>query len=649
MAATYTVKQVAEILGYSTNSIYTFLKEKRIAGVRVGKGRFRIPQSELDRLLLSSKKQTSTVVPPPTPRISRSSQMPAAGVADVTGSAVIERTKLLGVAQLGTLNIFDWFIGTGAVVSGLGLFLFNSSLSFFPLESASPILSVMRAVLIGAGIGILVTNLTGQTHIFWHKLFHILLAALGATLAVFFLVQGDFDGAMIYGPLAVVVFTSSFLRIGGVAWMSVYLSLLTVATNIMVLLAGKSLRITALLSASPFSWGSAVAIVATISVLVLFALWWGYFRSKQLFWFATWLAAFWYFAVAFWYASDMYWSRSFFFLVIGMTCLYLSPWEWLASIRSRRADLFTLGVFGTVFAILLAGIAAVYIMQTNGMETVKRENVYKVEYAKHDIEETITSVLATLTGARDNTVFIEAVEKKDFDALNNSERIMFESNHAIRRLVLLDADGHGINLYPFGTFDQPDLSFRDYFIHSRDVGTPYVTDVFVALVDQSHRPVVSVASPLYNKNRAFIGVLVASLDLDGMSAKLQKIAVPERNEYIMVVDSKGKRMIHPEVKLMGAQTEPNNPVLLAAQGKSGVTVGPMFDGGRAVIAYQPIESFGVHWGISIISPLTKIYRLSDASNLSLFSVIVAAVLLAACILQGGFFYRWKVHMSGGSP
>src|SRR3990172_6082229 len=55
MPATYTVKQVAQILGYSTNSIYTFLKEKRIKGVRVGRGRFRIPQFELDRLLLTTK------------------------------------------------------------------------------------------------------------------------------------------------------------------------------------------------------------------------------------------------------------------------------------------------------------------------------------------------------------------------------------------------------------------------------------------------------------------------------------------------------------------------------------------------------------------------------------------------------------------
>ncbi|MCL4199842.1 helix-turn-helix domain-containing protein, partial [Patescibacteria group bacterium] len=62
MPKTYTVKEVADILGFSTNSIYTFLKEKRIRGVRIGKGRFRIPEEELSRILHLSKKPVGVPV-----------------------------------------------------------------------------------------------------------------------------------------------------------------------------------------------------------------------------------------------------------------------------------------------------------------------------------------------------------------------------------------------------------------------------------------------------------------------------------------------------------------------------------------------------------------------------------------------------------
>ena len=83
MSETYTVKEVAEILGYSTNSIYTFLKEKRIKGVRVGRGRFRISREEVERLLSLSKNKrdleqivtTPTVGPHPL-----SSEIPQEGI-----------------------------------------------------------------------------------------------------------------------------------------------------------------------------------------------------------------------------------------------------------------------------------------------------------------------------------------------------------------------------------------------------------------------------------------------------------------------------------------------------------------------------------------------------------------------------------------
>ena len=109
MAATYTVKQVANILGYSTNSIYTFLKEKRIKGVRVGRGRFRIPQSELDRLLLITKRgspQASAVVVKAADESNGAPPLPTSGVVDVVGTSPV---PLRAFGGLRLPNIFDWF------------------------------------------------------------------------------------------------------------------------------------------------------------------------------------------------------------------------------------------------------------------------------------------------------------------------------------------------------------------------------------------------------------------------------------------------------------------------------------------------------------------------------------------------------------
>ena len=53
MATYYTVKQAAQILGFSTNSIYKFLDEGRLTGHRGNSdlGRFKIPHTSLEKFV----------------------------------------------------------------------------------------------------------------------------------------------------------------------------------------------------------------------------------------------------------------------------------------------------------------------------------------------------------------------------------------------------------------------------------------------------------------------------------------------------------------------------------------------------------------------------------------------------------------------
>lgn len=648
MPKNYTVKEIADILGYSTNSIYTFLKEKRIKGVRIGKGRFRIPQSELDRLLLISKKGSSGAAFVASTTTPVSVIIPATGVADAVGGSIITEKKIFGFIHFGTLNIFDWFIGVSAIVTGLALFLFNASLDRTGISAVAPGMSAIRTILIGCGFGILATNVTGHTHRIWHKLFHILLGVGGMVMAVVFFANGEIDGSLTYGALALLVFASAFIHIGGAAWVCVYMSLLAPLVPLTLIFMPGHPMVANLLTKLPFTTPTAIVIAIIAAVSFLVSIWWGYFRSKRLFWIITWLAAFWSFGIAFYYAGGSYWSRSFMFLIIGMTSLFLSPWEMLVAARSRRADIFTLGVFGAVFAVLLAGLASVYLMQTNSIATVERENTYKVAYAKNTVETTIASIRDTLVATAENPAFIKMVASEDMKAITDTERIIFESNNAIRRIVLLDAKGMGINLYPEGIFNQQDLSFRDYFKAARDTGKPYVSDIYEAKTDNTRRLVISVAVPLLDAHKTFAGVLVGSVNLEAISARLQKIGVPERKEYIVVVDSRGKRIIHVDPKLIGTDTEKDDLTRFGLIGASGSGTGITHDGERAVIVYAPVDANGLHWSIAIKSPVNRIYQLTDITNLSLFSVIVLAVILAGVVLQGGFFYRRR-RQTGGSP
>lgn len=71
MPKTYTVKQVSQALGFSTNTVYKYLEEGRIKSTRLSsEGRFKIPESEVTRLLGNPPQpQPETTPLPHYPRI----------------------------------------------------------------------------------------------------------------------------------------------------------------------------------------------------------------------------------------------------------------------------------------------------------------------------------------------------------------------------------------------------------------------------------------------------------------------------------------------------------------------------------------------------------------------------------------------------
>lgn len=633
MAATYTVKQVADILGYSTNSIYTFLKEKRIEGVRVGKGRFRIPQSELNRLLLITKGQSEA--PPDTGIITPHEAHPPFSL------------SIFGKTHTVAANIFDWFIGVAAIVSGVALYLFNQSFDVVRVQSAGLVMPAVRILLVGGGLGILLTNFLYDSHRIWHRVFHGVLAVAGITMTIVLLMTRDSDAVGIYGTLTAVIILTMFVSLGRVVPFVLYLSLLAVVAPVIAFAAPGDFHVAALANAlgvTPFVTGVGLSGLSAIFILLF---WFGLYWKRVLYWLCSYAAAIVYLALAFWFVHDQFWSRAFFFMIIGLTCTYLPSWEDLVGSRNKKAHTLAVGVFGAIMVVILAAIAVVSITQINVVSTVQQENIRKADFARTMLETDIQSVKSTVTTASINADLISAVQEKNAARLTDLSRIIFESSDSIRRLVIVDKNGTGLFLYPLGTFDQTDLSFRDYFIQNRTTGKLYVSDVFEALVDNAHRKVVMVSAPLYTADKQFIGVLGASLNLDAISARLQKIAIADRGEYIVVLDSRGKRIMHLVPDLIGTDTEPNDPMLLGLQGKTGVEEGYTYDGVHSLIAYTAIDS--LHWAIALKAPYNNIYALSGMANVVVAGLVIGCIALAALIFQLSYAFRYKPVGGGGSP
>lgn len=612
MLKNYTVKEVAEYLGFSTNSIYTFLKEKRIKGVRIGKGRFRIPETELARVLHLSKNKEQTFLTVP--------EAPAAPPAR-------------SVVQLGDIlapNLFDWFIGMGAVVAGFGLFLFNINFGSEDLAKDPIVFPLVRIFLIACGTGIIATSMHFEGR-GWHKVFHVSLALIGFLNAFGLIRSGDVEGGLLYGLLALVILVSEYLRWDGPVAIVLYATLIAFMFPLILLflpMNSQTLGMSSLFGLTPVSTGIFGLFAAVVLVT---GLWAGYWKNRTAYIVFAGLIAACDMLIAIWYAHLMYWSRAFFLVVTGYFIGLLPYWWPIEQSIVRRYKYMLHGIFLGVGGVMLVAILIVSVLQQNIWQARERELMNKLYIAQTRIDNVVSSVIGSLTVAATNEDFVSVIANNDIAKLNIYAKILYESNPNIRRLVFLDGEGEGIALYPYGTFDDPNYAYRDYFTKAKSTGKPVISDVFQARTDQSGRYVVVVSVPLVEPGGTFRGVITASLDLERMEFLLNQIAASEWGEYFVVSDAKGVILAHPNFDLVGTTAPSGDPLYLGLAGEKGVLQGIMIENARGMISYIGVPT--LTWGLSLRVPSRNVFELTSFAIWAVFGVVGAILMMGIAMFS----------------
>ena len=636
MPKTYTVKEVADILGFSTNSIYTFLKEKRIKGVRVGKGRFRIPEEELSRILHLSKKSAVAPEGMPSPvsevQIVPVAALPNNGVTQ-TGDAVFVEPKVSdsGSHHEGLLgpNIFDWFIGLSAIVSGVALFLFNTAFTSQEFPRMMIIYPIIRVVLIACGVGVLISGLFSQAQ-GWRKVFRMLLSVMGFINAFGLIKSGDIEGGALYGGLAFVVALTNFVPFGGIVSIGLYVSMIAFFVPAVMLFFPMDSHIQSLamfLEMPTLAMGITSLVISTV---LMIAFWVGYAGNRKLFLVATWLLTIGDIATALWYAHLQFWSRSFFIMVVGTFTALLPYWWPLQQQISRKYKLLLHGLFVGISAVFIIAVLVVYLLQQSIWTSREREVMNKVHVGHSRLQNATTSIQSSLVVAASNVDFVQSVNKPDVATLTKYSKIIYESNPNIRRLIFLNKDGQGVALYPYGTFDEPNFSYRDYFQATKNTGKPYVSDVFQSKSDQAGRYVVVVAVPMYEGGE-FAGVITASMDLDRIGLLLSQVAAGGQGEYFVVVDAKGIILSHPNEKYIGTVVPLGDPLHRALKGEDGIAKGMMIEKMLGMMGYAYVSD--LRWGISLRIPAEKVFSLSSEDIWIVFGVVSGLIGVGILIIS----------------
>lgn len=626
MASVYTVKQVAKILGYSTNTIYTFLKEGRLVGMRVGRGRFLIPQSEINNLLKVEGKDVFRNIVPTEEVLSARLKLPCIGRVEITVG-----------------NIFDWFVGAAAFIAGLAMFLYNHSFNAANMDISPVTLWIIRIVITGSGLGILFSNIFEDPRLRWRKIFKLLLAAAGTVMVYYLWLAQDLDGVLIFSSLVLILFISTFLTIRSLVLFGAFISFLAVSAPISIFLARQDTHIVEFFNffGNP-SPDLTLVIFSFLASLFLIFFWYGYFRSRVFFGLASWFAGATFLVMGFQYGVLQYWSRSFLLLIIAFTTFLLPAWDYLTAVKKKKIQIITVATFIAIFFLLLVSVLMVGIIQLNVKSTIEKEDLKKVEYARDFVSNAISAIKFSLSQVAMSTDLIKAVEKKDREGMTAVIKPFFVSNKNLRRVLIFDKDGKGISIYPFGSFDVTDYSFRDYFKAAKASSEPYVSDVFESLIDESRRDVIAVAVQIADSQGNFLGVLAVSVNLETIGFDLQKTADSDRGEIFEIIDSKGKFLIHTQTQLVGTKANATDPILKDFSAGTGRVASGFSSSPVDLIAYTNVPD--LYWRVGLVTHIGRIYEMTSFTSMLFLSIILISILVGATLLNviNGSWVRYPI-------
>lgn len=549
MKKTYTVKQVANILGYSTNSIYTFLKEKRIKGVRIGKGRFRISQEELEKLLHLKKNQEPESA-------SLESLVPTSTLPEsvVSSEEIPSLNRHVETMKDSIPCLFDWFISLVSIIMGLTMILFVRNFEEFSKVPFLEFLLPMKINFLVAGVGLFFANLFNQTRRKAFFIFYLIIFINCLAFSWFLFLGKDILGSFFFILTSIMILFHTVFNQKGTVNFSVLVTILTVLSPIMMVFFPSVIDLSEITKATGLDQNLIISFWLILVVFVNSFIWLFKKEKNLVYWisFAIISIGLGYFAYL--YSAQLYWSRALIYVLLVLFLFILSFWEAINR-NGQENQRATTQIFVNIVLIFLVGIGSIWVIQNNIHSYAQNELVNKLVYGRNLTESTIASSQNKLEVLAKNKSLMEAIKKNDVGILNGLIKDLFTYSSSFRRILVADEKGDLLTNYPYANVDYKNIAFRDYFKQVKDKKKSYLSNVFQSSVDGQKRYVVSINVPILDEENNFQGVLIGSFDISSLSNRLQQIANPKDKEYFIMVDKSGDLIISPEYVTKLSQAE----------------------------------------------------------------------------------------------
>lgn len=619
MPQTFTVKQVADILGYSTNSIYTFLKEKRIKGVRVGKGRFRVPQAELDRLL--QKKSTAIVATrePESPLVDSSASVSFPWVPDESPMAVP--------------GLFDWVVVLSSMLLGIALPLVSGLRADMEVGQLTPFIPAISIGLFAGGLGLFLTKLWTVKDHRWEWIFSLIVGAAFGAYAINRIVNGDWASGILYVAIVILLAVSRLVDVSGVVCFVALVVAALLFEPLTFLSWRQDPRIRYMLSVIPWSstvsWVWLISFQCIASVLVV----WSTVHKGRLFQIIMGVVASAFVVWAFWLAYAAVWARSFLFLLLALFALLAPTWEFLP-VEHRRDRRMVTSLFTLVLLLFAAASVVVSIFEGSLIAYARAELANKLQYGRDLITNRILLQQSALESLASNPLFVGAVEENDGDLVTSMLQSMYDATGGPRRVYFVSASGIVVGQYPLrgDSFNPNERTDGEYVLTALTTKQTHRT----SSTDTSMTPpqeVIVIATPVRGKEDDVYGAIVAWIYADQISDALAKFTDEEKGEYFSMVDQSGRMIFDRTRNTVGLEASAEALVRRGAVGEKGV--GEQYDSReriRYLTAYDRVSELG--WGLAVSMPVIVVLQTVRGAAIIVFSLLAILLMLFAAFLLG---------------
>lgn len=614
MKKTYTVKQVADALGFSTNTVYKYLDEKKIKATRLGKeGRFRIPEEEVVRLL-GLKGEKPQIAP------ALNSEHPARSASEPEGEDYNLKLGLLN--KISNPDLFDWFLSLTAIFLGISYFLFPLNYQYISFEPYRLYLLVLKISLVVLGVALMATDVflpVKKTHN--HLLIRLPLAFVLASLTFIFYKTFENWTASYFGVLAVFATLPIFLPKASFLKFISFVYFLVVVSGWIWALNPEAFffaDIRDFVHASPVLFQILLTTGATIlTAIAVFA----YFRFQPLLLPLSWFISGLFFLISISFINDQFWNKAVVALMIGSFGLILPFYKEFDTLSkfSRRDVLIS---FSWLVLVLLVGVAVVFYTQTTFRQFVSQESQKRVETAAKLVESNVLDSIKYTNAIASDPALLDllSAKKVDREKLEEFVKAKYQGATTLRRVTIVNAKGDVSALYPIGNIGAGTVNIVDleHFQQSTKQKKTVVSKLIESRVVKGTQTIV-VAAPIIDAKGNVLGMVGGGIDTAQLMDKLSTVEFGNKGSFALA-DNKKVIFIDQDENLIGKEAKINSALLRAVSGNVGEMERYSESGKLSLQAYTYIPLTG--WGIVLQQPVSEAFRDSSLISFTIFLITI---------------------------